>query len=275
MIDFTSDAVYIGSFPIFYYGIILMLGVVGAAFLGQNEVIRKKMNVEFLWDSLIWMIIGGVIGARLWHILTPPPSMVARGIDFLYYLRNPLDALNFRAGGLGIPGAVVGGVLALYWYSKRKNENFIKWLDIVAAPIALGQAIGRWGNFINQELYGAPSDLPWAIFIKAQNRLAEYANIEYYHPLFLYESLLNLLNMGLILFIARKYDKKLIPGDLFLVYLLGYPLIRFGLDFIRLDASEVAGINANQSLMAVLFVVSLGLMIKRHSGGKNKKKKSK
>ncbi|MEK6222881.1 MAG: prolipoprotein diacylglyceryl transferase, partial [Chloroflexota bacterium] len=181
MIDFTSNSVVIFGFHVFYYGIILMLGVVAASFLADAEARRRKMNEEFLWDSLVWVVIGGVVGARLWHILTPPPSMVARGITVQYYLTHPLDALNFRAGGLGIPGAVLGGVLALYWFSKRKRENFLSWIDVIAPAIPLGQAIGRWGNFVNQELYGAPSDAPWAIFIDPINRLPEFADITHYH----------------------------------------------------------------------------------------------
>ncbi len=261
---FTSDAIYIGSFAIYYYGIILMLGVVGASFVANAEAQRRKQDQDFLWDSLVWMVVGGVVGARIWHVLTPPPSMVERGITFQYYLTHPLDAINLRAGGLGIPGAVIGGLLALYIYARRKNEKFITWVDIIAPGLALGQAIGRWGNFVNQELYGAPTDLPWAIFIDPVNRLPEYADIGYYHPIFLYEALWSLATMFLLLWLARRFAKKLIDGDIMLVYLMAYPIIRILLDFLRLDASEVGGINANQTFMIVVLLASALALYLRH-----------
>jgi len=272
MIDFTSNAVVLfGRFSIYYYGIILMLGVVAAAFVANAEARRKNMDEEFLWDSLIWMVIGGVIGARLWHIFTPPPSMVARGITVQYYLTHPLDAINIRNGGLGIPGAVIGGILALYWYSKRNRENFVSWLDVIAPAVPLGQAIGRWGNFVNQELYGAVTDLPWGIFIDPAHRLPEFAEYSYYHPIFLYESIWSLASLGFLLWLARKHGEKLLPGDLFLVYLITYPTIRILLDFLRLDASELGGINANQTLMAVVLVASAVTLFMKHRKPSEKK----
>jgi phosphatidylglycerol:prolipoprotein diacylglycerol transferase len=129
----------------------------------------------------------------------------------------------------------------------------------------LGQAIGRWGNFINQELYGAPTDLPWAIFIAPENRLPEFADIAYYHPIFLYESLWNLASVFLLLWIARKWKDWLLPGDIFLMYLVSYPIIRILLDFLRLDASEVGGVNANQAFMGGVLVIVLAILIYRHT----------
>jgi phosphatidylglycerol---prolipoprotein diacylglyceryl transferase len=124
---------------------------------------------------------------------------------------------------------------------------------ISALPaLALGQAIGRWGNFINQELYGAPTNLPWRIYIDPEHRLASYLDVEYYHPLFLYESLWNLMNMFLLLWIARRFAGSLKDGDIFLSYLVIYPVGRFLLDFLRLDASLVGGININQTVMGVV-----------------------
>lgn len=277
-IQFTENAIVIFGFSVFYYGIILMVGVVGAAFLANAEARRKNMDEEFLWDSLIWMVIGGVIGARLWHVVTPPPSMVEQGFTFQYYLSHPLDAINVRNGGLGIPGAVLGGVLALYWYAKRQRQDFIAWIDIIAPAIPLGQAIGRWGNFINQELYGAPTDLPWGIAIDPIHRLPEFAEFTYYHPIFLYESIWSLLSVFFLVWLARKHGDKLLPGDLFLTYLITYPIIRILLDFIRLDASVVGGLNANQSLMGVVLIAAAITLFQRHrgdAGGAKKKTKGK
>jgi len=128
----------------------------------------------------------------------------------------------------------------------------------------LGQAIGRWGNFFNQELYGAPTDLPWAIFIDPAHRLKGFAAFEKYHPLFLYESLYSLGNVILLLWVSRRFEDRLKPGDVFLVYLIVYPLGRFLLDFLRLDASMVAGINFNQTLMAIVAMASSATLFWRH-----------
>jgi phosphatidylglycerol:prolipoprotein diacylglycerol transferase len=128
----------------------------------------------------------------------------------------------------------------------------------------LGQAIGRWGNFFNQELYGAPTNLPWKIFIDPDHRLAGYADVEYYHPLFLYEAIWNLGNVFLLLWISRRYADRLKNGDIFLLYLVIYPIGRFLLDFLRLDASIVAGININQTIMAVVAVCASAALFLRH-----------
>lgn len=254
----------IGPLFVRYYGIILMFGAVAAAFLATYEAKRRGKDTEIVWDGLTWALIGGVIGARLWHILTPPPSMVAQGITTSYYFTHPLDALAIWQGGLGIPGAVMGGVLALYWFTRRRKINFGLWMDIAAPALALGQAIGRWGNFVNQELYGKPTDLPWAIQIERQFRLPEFQDEAFYHPLFLYESLWNLGNMFFLLWLSRRYGKRLYNGDLFLVYLIIYPVGRFFLEFLRLDPSQVGSINANQALMAVVTLGSVIWLVIRH-----------
>jgi phosphatidylglycerol---prolipoprotein diacylglyceryl transferase len=257
----------IGPFSIYYYGIILMLGALAGAWLADREAKRRGLNSEMVWDALIWVLIGGIIGARLWHIFTPPPSMVEQGITTEWYLRHPLDMLNTRMGGLGIPGAIIGGFIALYLFTRRRKTNFAVWADIGAPALALGQAIGRWGNFINQEVYGAPTDLPWAITIDTQHRLPEYQNFATYHPLFLYESLWNAANLILLLWLGRKYQHRLKPGDLFITYLFVYPLGRFLLEFLRLDAAQIAGINANQTASIIVAVAAGVAIFLRHRPG--------
>ena len=254
----------IGPIPIRFYGIIIIAGAIAAAFLAEREARRRGLNGELVWDALIWVLIAGIIGARIWHILTPPPSMQAQGITTLFYLTHPLDAIWIPNGGLGIPGAVIGGVLALYFFCRRHKLVFAVWLDIAAPALALGQAIGRWGNFVNQELYGAPTNLPWAVHIDPQNRLPAYQNQATYHPLFLYESIWNFANMALLLWLGRRHADKLKNGDLFLIYLLFYSVGRFFLEFLRLDASLLGGINANQTLMAVVALASGGFLLWRH-----------
>lgn len=254
---------YIGPLFIHFYGIILMTGALAGALLADREARRRGQNSDMVWDGFVWVLIGGIIGARIWHILTPPPSMVAQGVTTLFYLTHPLDAINIRNGGLGIPGAIIGGAIALYWFCKRNNFNYLMWVDIAAPGLALGQAIGRWGNFVNQEVYGAPTDLPWAIYIDPLHRVQGFETFERFHPLFLYESIWNLANMALLLWLGRRFAKSLRHGDIFLVYLIGYPLGRFLLEFLRLDSSQVAGLNANQTFMLIVALTAAIILFLR------------
>lgn len=254
----------IGSLFIRFYGILIMLGALAGGWLAAREVKRRGRDPEIVWDLLIYLIVGGVIGARLWHIFTPPPSSIEQGITTAWYLTHPLDALAVWEGGLGIPGAVIGGAVVLYFYARKHGLSFAEWADIGAPSLALGQAIGRWGNFFNQELYGAPTDLPWKIYIDPLHRVRGFETVEYFHPLFLYESLLSFANMFFLLWLGRRHAERLKPGDVFLVYLILYPVERFFLDFLRLDASLVGGINANQTVMAVAALAAAAALILRH-----------
>lgn len=256
--------IHLGSFYLRFYGIIIMFGVLAASLLTQRELRRRGEDPELVWDCLTWLLIGGIIGARLWHIFTPTPALVAQGITAWYYLTHPLDAIAIWRGGLGIGGAVLGGALALWLFTRRKNLSYSLWVDSIAPGLALAQAIGRWGNFINQELYGAPSNLPWAIPIDPQNRLPGYEQFERFHPLFLYESIWNFANMLFLLWLGRKYAHKLKSGDIFLVYLMTYPFGRFMLDFLRLDAARLETLNINQTVMAITFVCAGVALWLRH-----------
>jgi phosphatidylglycerol:prolipoprotein diacylglycerol transferase len=258
------EGFYIGTFEIRFYGIILMLGTFFGGVLAKKEAERRGYDGEIVWDLMLWLLFGGVVGARLWHVFTPPPSSIARGFTTQYYLTHPLDLINTRNGGLGIPGAVIGGVLALYLFTWKRKLPFFEWADISAPGLALGQAIGRWGNYVNQELYGAPTSLPWKIFIDPQHRLSGFENQAYYHPLFLYESLWNLGNMAVLLWLGHRYAARLKKGDIFFLYLVIYPVGRFFLDFLRLDASQLGGINANQTLMAFVAVFAVTVLLFRH-----------
>ena len=262
------DGFAVGPLYIRFYGIILMLGAVAGGWLATREVKRRGYDPETVWDLLVYLIIGGVIGARLWHIFTPTPSSIAQGFTTQYYLTHPIDALSIWKGGLGIPGTIIGGLISLYIYVRNnKAISFFEWTDIAAPSLALGQAIGRWGNFFNQELYGAPTNLPWKLYIDPAHRLAGFNDISYYHPLFAYESLLNLANMLFLLWVTRQYSDRLEKGDVFNLYLIVYPVIRFLLDFLRLDASRVFSININQTLMAVVAICAVVVFIWRHRPG--------
>ncbi|NLG97464.1 MAG: prolipoprotein diacylglyceryl transferase [Chloroflexi bacterium] len=263
------DGFFIGPIKIYFYGILIMLGVLAATYLSSRRAPMYDQDPEMAWDILPWALIGGIIGARLWHILTPPASMVERGITTAYYLTHPLEALNIRNGGLGIPGAVIGGFIAVYIYTHRKELSVWVWADIVAPGLALAQAIGRWGNFFNQELYGGPTNLPWKLYIAPERRLPEFADVAYYHPLFLYEMIWNLLNAGVLIYVSRRFKDRLKTGDVFLMYMAIYGVGRFFLEFLRLDPSPVVGININQMLMGGIAIVSAVILYLRHrSGGK-------
>ncbi|MBA4399882.1 MAG: prolipoprotein diacylglyceryl transferase [Anaerolinea sp.] len=254
----------IGPLTIQLYGVLIMLGALAAAWLSTKEAKRRGINSDVVWDMFPWLIIGGIIGARLWHILTPSASLVAQGITTWYYLTHPLDAIAIWKGGLGIPGAVIGGAVALWLYARKRKMNFGAWTDIIAPGLALAQAIGRLGNYVNQELYGAPTDMPWALTIDEAHRLPEYIDQATYHPLFAYEAIYNLINMAVLLWISRKFGDRLKTGDIFLAYLVIYPVGRFFLEFLRLDPSPVAGININQTIMAVIAVAATAVLIFRH-----------
>jgi len=266
---------FIGNLEVRFYGIIIVSGAVLGAWLATREAKRRGHNPDIVWDMLIYLMIGGIIGARLWHVFTPSPDILIRD-SITGEMVNPyfaggiihiLDILAIWKGGLGIPGAVIGGALVLYFYSKARQINFVEWADIIAPSLALGQAVGRWGNYFNQELYGAPTNLPWKIFIDPAHRLTDYFDVEYYHPLFFYESLWNFFNMFLLIWISRRYADRLRTGDIFLVYLIVYPIGRFLLDFLRLNASMIGGLNINQSFMAVVAVCSAISLYYRHRKG--------
>ncbi len=267
---------------IYFYAIMIILGIVGAALLSQVEARRRGLNSDLVWDMLLWLVIAGVIGARLWHVFTPTPSAMvtdpATGeLANPYFVGGTIHwglIFNLRQGGLGIPGAIIGGAIALYIYSRAKKIPFLIWTDIAAPGVALAQAIGRWGNYFNQEVYGLPTSLPWKVYIDPAHRAEGYETYDYFHPLFLYESLWNLFNMAILLWLARRFEKWLRSGDIFYAYMLIYSIGRFGLEFLRLDAAQVGGINFNQTFIAIVGVIAVGLFLWNHRQGADKKRRA-
>ncbi|HXD10247.1 MAG TPA: prolipoprotein diacylglyceryl transferase [Anaerolineales bacterium] len=263
---------FIGPLEVRFYGIIIVSGAVLGAWLASREAKRRGHNPDIVWDLLIYLMIGGIIGARIWHIFTPSPNILVRD-TITGEMVNPyfaggtvhlLDILAIWKGGLGIPGAVIAGAVVLYFYSRVNQLNFAEWADIIAPSLALGQSIGRWGNYFNQELYGAPTNLPWKIFIDPAHRLAGYLDVEYYHPLFFYESIWNFFNVCLLIWLSRRHADRLKTGDIFLIYLIVYPVGRFLLDFLRLDASMVGGLNINQTVMGIVALCATASLYFRH-----------
>ncbi len=258
--------IHVGPLYFRFYGILVMTGVIVGSFFARWLLSKMdpKKDPDLIWDGLLWAVVFGVIGARLYHILTPSKSLLAQGITTRYYLTHPLDAINTLQGGLGMPGAIIGGVFGLYLFARRRRLNLLLLLDAGAPGVALGHAIGRWGNYVNQELYGPPTDVAWGIFIRPENRLAGYEAFERFHPLFFYEGLWNIASAILLYWVWLRYRDRLKRGDLFLGYLVLYPLGRFLLEFIRLDFVPVLGINFNQLLMALVAVAAGVVVYLRH-----------
>lgn len=214
-----------------------------------------------VWNGLIVVLVLAVIGARLYHILTPSPSMAAVGINSpLDYLRNPAKMLDFRSGGLGIYGGIAGGALGLWWYTHRQRIPMLVWADLGVIGLALGQVFGRWGNFFNQELYGRPTTVPWAITIDPMYRLPDYAEFSQFHPAFLYESLWSLLTFWVLYTLFKRFRHRLLTGDLMAAYLVFYAVGRTLLETVRLDSRTVT-LGSLELNMAVATLVSLLLAV--------------
>lgn len=258
---FDAYGVHLGPLYVRFYALILGLGIFTATWFTARRAPKYGYTSDDVWDALTWVFLPGVLGARLYHVLTPTP---ASGITPEYYVQHPLEILAIWNGGLGIYGAIIGGALGLWVYTRRRHFSLRRMLDLVAPALLLAQAIGRWGNFVNQELYGAPSTLPWAITIAPQNRLPGYEAFSTFHPLFLYESIWNLLACGLLLLIERRYRASLRDGDLMLVYLMLYAAARFLLDFVRLDSNGIGPMTTAQWLSLTICVVSGVVLAVRH-----------
>ncbi len=264
-----NPGIEIGPLTIRFYGMILMFGALMAAVMTAWLAKRRNINPEIVWDALLWVLLGGIIGARLWHVLLPSTADLVLDVQ-TGQMANPyfvggrihlLDILTVWKGGLGIPGALLGGILAMALYCRVHKLSTLLWLDLAMPGVALAQAIGRWGNYVNGELCGNPTDLPWGI---TRCYGTGYPEGTTFHPLFLYESLWNLAVMAILLVVGEKAKKWLYEGDVFLLYLVLYPLGRFVLEFLRMDIAVVNGLNANQSIMGVVMLVALVILAGRH-----------
>lgn len=254
--------VRIGPFVIRWYGLLIVVGALLAGYIASLEARRKGDDAAHAWDALAVVLITGLLGARLYHVFSSP----AGSIGWEYYRRHPLDIIAFWRGGfagLGIYGAVAGGALGLLAYTYWNKLPFPRWADNAAPGLILAQAIGRWGNYINQELYGPPTTLPWGISIDAAHRIPPYDNLTLYplethfHPVFFYESLWNLLCFGLLMLLARRYEGRLLEGDVFTAYLILYPFGRFFIEALRPDAWKVASIPVAQ-IIALVCIAGAG-----------------
>ncbi len=268
-------AICIGPVPINFYGIIIVFGAIVAGYIASLEVRRRGDDPDIVWDGLIWVILAGIVGARLYHVFSIPNGCTANVpyCGWPWYQNHLADiVLGIREGGLGIFGAVIGGGIGLILYARRRGLSFLKYLDIAAPALLVGQAIGRWGNLINQELYGPPTDLPWGISIDAAHRTYQYVDLTRYpeattrfHPLFLYESMLNLLGFVVLIVASRRFKHRLKEGDLILLYFVWYPIVRIFVESYRFDAWVSFGNIPTATLISIVTaVVALAILIIRH-----------
>lgn len=259
----------IGPITLRWYGLLMATAVLVASWIASREVERRGQSSDDLWDLLIWVLIPGFIGARLYYVFIQSPRS-AQGIG--HYLANPIEILQVWGGGIHIFGGLIFGGLALWIYCSVRKLPILVFLDAITLGLPLAQAIGRWGNFINQELYGPPTTLPWGLRIDPQHRIAPYNDLTtypestYFHPLFLYESLWNFLGFALIFWISRRFQAQLRDGDIALLYLIWYPLGRFFLEFLRTDSWFFPGtpFNVVHVLTAIAISMAALFLYRRH-----------
>src|SRR3989344_5032392 len=200
-----------GFIRVYWYGALMVLAILVGLTLALKLAKIKKIVSDEVYNLGFYLIIFSLLGARIYSVF----------LDLPFYLKNPYEIIAVWHGGLAIHGAIIGGVLTLLIYSWRKKQSFWSWVDLFAVVLPLGQAIGRWGNYFNQELFGLPTNLPWGIPIALQNRPAQYLSSTYFHPTFLYESILNLINFSILLFLFYKLKAisyKFQNGIIFFVY---------------------------------------------------------
>jgi len=247
-----------GPFALRWYGLCIALGIVAATWLTGRELARKGYDPALAIDSLFLVVPLGFIGARAYHVIT----------DYDLYADDPIPGIfAVWNGGLGIYGAVAGGFLGLVLFGWYRNVSPLVLADAAAPGLILAQAIGRWGNYFNQELFGRPSDLPWAIRISPENRPAQFADTEAFHPTFLYESIWDLLVCFALLWIARRFAERLRDGDVLLLYVSLYSVGRFFVETLRVDPAFLIGGSVRGNLL-VSSVLALGcamILLLRHS----------
>ncbi len=252
---------HVGPLPLRAYALCILAGVLVAIWLGNRRWEARGGQPGTMSDLAVWAVPFGLVGARLYHVVTDPELYFGDG-------KNPWDAFTIWKGGLGIWGAIAMGALGAYIGCRRKGISFRAVADAAAPGIALAQAIGRFGNYFNQELYGKPSTLPWALEIDPAHRkdgLAQYAT---YQPTFLYEALWDVGVAGLVIWAERRY--RLGYGRAFALYVMAYTVGRVWIEYLRIDsANHVLGVRLNVWTSIVVFALAAGYFVlstRRHPG---------
>ncbi len=241
----------LGPFPLRAYALCIIVGIVVCVWLGDRRWVARGGQPGTVADVAVWAVPFGVVGGRLYHVLTDPELYF--GED-----KNPITALYVWRGGLGIWGAIGLGAVGAYIACRRRGVRFAAFADAVAPGIAIAQAIGRLGNWFNQELYGRPTDLPWGLEIDAEHRQGlpdEYRLADTYHPTFLYEILWNLGVAGLVIWADRRF--RLGHGRAFALYVMGYTAGRGWIEYLRIDTvNELLGLRLNVWTSIVIFLLA-------------------
>lgn len=264
MIERVIDpiAFRIGPLQVHWYGIIIATAVLVAGLLGTREARRRGEDPEQGWSMLLLVIVTSVIAARAYHV-----------IHMWSYYSQHLELIpQVWLGGIGIPGAVAGGAFGIWLYCRWNHLNTARWLDIFAPALLLGQAIGRLGNFVNQELYGPPTTLPWGIPIDAAHRLGtDWDPIRFpvattrFVPLFAYEAILNLIGMAVVLYIAHRFAKKLYDGDIALIYIIWYGAVRSALETFRVNNWVILEVPTAIWIGTIGILLAAGFLVLRHA----------
>ena len=263
----------IGDYPVHWYGIIIASAVLIAGMLGSRVARWLNEDPEDGWSMLLLVIVLAVVGARLYHVVHL----------WDHYARNPAEIIQIWNGGIGIPGGVAGGALAIWITARRNGLNAARWLDVFAPALLLGQVIGRLGNFVNQELYGPPTSLcgsdfppclPWGVQIAAENRAGTpWDAVSYpvetttFVPLFAYEMALNLVGMLVILFVIRRFAPRLYAGDAALMYIIWYGFVRTALETYRVNNWQILGIPTAMWVGVIGAVLAAVWLWYRHRRG--------
>jgi len=243
----------IGNFSIRWYGLLIALSFIPGLYVAYKMAQNWSINPDHIFNMAIICAPLGLIFARLFYC----------ALNWQYYARYPAQIFYLWQGGLSIYGVIFGGILGVLIYSLAGKINFLRLLDLGAVPLILGQAIGRWGNFFNQELFGYPTDLPWKMYIAPEYRPQKYMAYNYFHPTFLYESIYNFILFGVLYSVSRKKDLR--PGIIVSLYFIGYGAFRFFLEFIRIEPPVVWFMSWGQiaSLVAVILGAVMLFFIQR------------
>ncbi|MFC7580494.1 prolipoprotein diacylglyceryl transferase [Schaalia naturae] len=244
---------HLGPIPLRAYGILIVIGMIVAVWWTARRYAERGGDGEILYDVALWAIPLGIVGARLYHVVTSPDQYFGEG-------GNPVEILEIWKGGLGIWGGVAVGAVGAWIAMRRAHQRFGPLADSIAPALLVAQAIGRWGNYFNQELFGAPTTLPWGLRIDDAHLPAGYPSGTLFHPTFLYECLWNLLMAALIVWVDRRRTFR--AGQVFALYLMAYTAGRVWIEMLRIDtAQHVLGLRLNVWTSIAVFLLGLVLFL--------------